>query len=561
MRVYGLLAGLIIGLMTGCSVVEPLDTRVSYQWFEYRGDDSVFREPVPAGWYQNPILAGFYPDPSIVRAGDTFYMVNSSFSYFPGVPLWRSTDLVNWESLGYVLDRPQQLPLADASGVSRGIYAPTIRYHDGIFYVITTGVDGAGGNFIVTTRDPAGDWSDPVPLPEIGGIDPSMFFDDDGRVYITHNGDPDEAPRYNGHRAIWLWEFDLANMAVVPGSGRVIVNGGVDISREPIWIEGPHIYKVDGWYYLLCAEGGTADQHSEVVFRTRDLQLPFVPYQGNPILTQRDLPASRENPVATAGHADLVQTPEGEWWAVFLATRNYHQDFFNTGRETFLLPVSWESGWPVILEPGESVPYRLPAPKGLPTTSAAVASTGNFQWRDDFDQSQLVREWNALRSFPDYNLTDGQLRLQPTAAIGATPVPAFLGRRQQHLRYSAETSLTLPGENIQAGMVAFQSELAYYFIYVEKLDSRLSITVEMNSSEEKQELIRLPVSTDSDTLMLSIDADGDKLAFYYRIPGHQRQLLVDGIDARVLSTQRAGGFVGAYVGMHARLHDGAVNTQ
>ncbi|MFT6898601.1 MAG: xylan 1,4-beta-xylosidase [Paraglaciecola sp.] len=170
-------------------------------------------------------------------------MVHSSFSYAPGVPILHCQDLVNWELLGHVLTRPEQLNL-QGQQVSRGVFAPTIRYHDGLFYMITTVVD-TGGNFFVTAEDPAGQWSDPHWLPEIDGIDPDIFFDANGKVYITHSGVPQGQPLYEGHRAIWMWEYDLAQHKVLASSGRVIVNGGVDLVKQPIWIEAPHIYQND----------------------------------------------------------------------------------------------------------------------------------------------------------------------------------------------------------------------------------------------------------------------------------------------------------------------------
>ncbi|UCD39311.1 MAG: glycoside hydrolase family 43 protein, partial [Fidelibacterota bacterium] len=216
--------------------------------------------------FMNPILAGFYPDPSICRVDDSFYLVNSTFAYFPGIPIFHSRDLVNWQLLGHVLDRREQLD-TDGLGVSRGIFAPAIRYHQGLFYVTCTLVD-KGGNFVVTASNPAGPWSNPVWVPEINGIDPSMFFDTNGKAYIVYNSvAPDDKPLYEGHRTIRMYEFDLENLRVI-GKELLLVNGGVDLSKEPIWIEGPHIFRKDGYYYLIAAEGGTAEQHSEVVFRS-----------------------------------------------------------------------------------------------------------------------------------------------------------------------------------------------------------------------------------------------------------------------------------------------------
>ncbi len=252
----------------------------------------------------NPILAGFYPDPSICGVGSDYYLVCSSFSYFPGIPIFQSKDLVNWKQIGHVMDRPEQLNV-DSLGVSRGIFAPAIRYNKGVYYVTCTLVD-KGGNFVVTSEKPEGPWSNPVWLPQINGIDPSLFFDDDGKAYIIYNSiPPDDKPLYDGHRTIRMCRFDAAALKIV-GEEKIIVNGGVDITKKPVWIEAPHIFKVGGVYYLIAAEGGTAGWHSEVVFKSANVEGPYTPYEKNPILTQRTLDPKREFPVTSTGHADLV---------------------------------------------------------------------------------------------------------------------------------------------------------------------------------------------------------------------------------------------------------------
>lgn len=556
--------GALMGALCSCAQIsEPGDPTARFAWFSYEGKDAVFAEPPPAGHFQNPILAGFYPDPSITRAGDAFYVVSSSFAYFPGVPIFKSTDLVNWESLGYVLTRPEQVNIVDA-GVSRGIFAPAIRYHDGTFYMITTNVDG-GGNFIVTATDPAGPWSDPIFLPEVDGIDPSMFFDDDGKVYITHNGPPPGEPLYDGHRAIWMWEYDPENKKIVPGSDTLLVNGGTDLSKKPIWIEAPHIYKINDWYYLFCAEGGTADQHSEVVFRTKSLSDPFIPYENNPILTQRDLDPDRENPIATAGHADMVQTPAGEWWAVFLATRNYNRDFFNIGRETFLLPVTWKDGWPHILPAKTEIPYQLPAPKGLKPTENSVTLTGNFTWHDDFSSDQLGFEWNMLRTSNEnpYVLNKGKgvtLKARPVSMADSSQ-PAFIGRRQHHWTFDTSTRLDLPlSQQVKAGIIAFQSEQSHYFLGATRSEKGYRVFLEKAEHSLPAEIQSVEVAKPGRHLEFKIAAEVDTISFYYRPAGEEQWLPVaENLDATILSTQKAGGFVGTYLGLHARVDAPAHN--
>jgi alpha-N-arabinofuranosidase len=394
------------------------DANPRFEWFEYTGNAAVY-EMHAAGpeEHMNPLLSGFYPDPSIVRVEEDFYLVTSSFAYYPGIPLFHSRDLVHWTQLGHVLDRPSQLDL-DSLRISRGVFAPTIRFHDGTFYVICTLVD-AGGNFLVTATDPGGPWSDPVWLP-FDGIDPSIFFDADARVYITNNGAPSYEPLYAGHRAIWIQEFDLETQEMI-GPRQMIVDGGVNIEEEPVWIEAPHQFTRDGLYYLIAAEGGTGVNHSEVVFRSDDPMGPYEPYDKNPILTQRHLDPGRPFPVTSSGHADFVELPNGDWWAVFLATRPYANDFYNTGRETFMLPVECSSHLQPSLQTATS-PWSMnltAAPWHRTGTSSGrrlTSGTASRMANSSFNPVTYPSAASAIpRSSDDANSTFGLRLLRPCA--------------------------------------------------------------------------------------------------------------------------------------------------
>jgi len=534
----------------------PQAPPVHFDWFEYAGMDTAFEVPLPAGHYRNPVLAGFHADPSIVRANDRFYLVNSSFTYFPGVPVFESTDLVHWKQIGNVIDRPGTLNF-DGLGVSRGIFAPAISYHEGLFYVVTTAVD-SGGNFIATARDPAGPWSDPHWLPGIGGIDPSLFFDEDGRVYLVNNDAPSGAPRYPGHRAIWMQQLDAATLQPV-GPRTLLVDGGVDPATNPIWIEGPHLYRRDGWYYLSAAEGGTGPQHSQVVLRSRDVRGPYVPYAGNPILTQRDLPAERSLPITNAGHADLVEGPDGSWWAVFLASRTYQQRHYNTGRETYLLPVQWQDGWPVILPAGQTIPYVVKGPSWLQAGVSQAPGTGNFLERDDFDSPTLGTRWLRVRvptqPWADLASRPGTLVLRPLGDdLDTLRNPSFLGRRQQHLRFEASTELTRPPAGVAAGLAAYQSEDYWYFLGVRHLDGdRMALFVEGRDGGGVKRTLATQELKASASLRLRIKGDEGRYAFAFDSgDGRGWQTLADDVDGTVLSTDRAGGFVGTLLGPFAR---------
>ena len=530
---------------------------ISVQEFSYCQSRSTFT---------NPIIAGFYPDPSICRVGKDFYLVNSTFAYFPGINVFHSTDLVHWSLIGYVLGRPEEFNL-DGQQVSRGLFAPSIRYHNGLFYVTCTLVD-IGGNFVATAKDPAGPWSKPAWLPQLDGIDPSPFFDDDGKAYIVYNSIPPEHKSlYPGHRTIRIREFDPENLKVKEDE-RILINGGTDINKKPVWIEGPHILKKDGIYFLIAAEGGTEDQHSEVVFKSANIYGPYVSYEKNPILTQRNLNPQRPNPITSTGHADLVQTESGDWWGVFLGCRPYRPyegEYYNTGRETFLAPVTWENGWPVINPGHEEVQYRYSSPVVPSADLADIPRSGNFRTRDDFDSPELNRNWVFLRTPHDrwFDLSTKKgfvtLKLRPETCSGEMN-PSFLGRRQEHLRCSASAGLlfTPHAENEKAGLVVFQNERHFYFICksLEKNGEAIQVYSSDSSGTSADGMLlvaSVPIAKDEGgkEVMLKIDATEGLYSCSFAFDERHWTLLKDSMDAKFLSTKVAGGFVGCMFAIYA----------
>ncbi|WP_010282058.1 glycoside hydrolase family 43 protein [Bacillus timonensis] len=491
--------------------------------------------------FNNPILPGFYPDPSICRVGEDYYLVTSSFAYYPGVPIFHSRDLVNWKQLGHVLDRPSQLPL-DGLRQSQGIYAPTIRYHDGVFYMITTNV-GKGGNFFVTATNPAGPWSDPYYL-DAPGIDPSLFFDDDGKVYYHGTRPAPEGEKYSGNWEVWLQELDLETKQLV-GEPVGLWRGAL---RDVIWPEGPHLYKVNGYYYLLISEAGTGHHHASSIARSERVTGPYAGNPGNPILTHRHL--GKDYPVVNVGHCDFVETQNGEWWAVGLASRTYGGYYRNLGRETFLMPVVWEDGWP-IMSPGTGkleMFYQLP---DLPQVKPQIPSTC-----DHFENTKLDYAWNFIRTPKEefYSLSDRPgyltLTLRPDK-ITELGNPSFVGRRQQHINFMASTVMefTPKKDNESAGIVLLQSnEYHFSFLYSKVADKKVIRLVRCAGGENKV-IKEMPI--DASTLYLKVEAHGQDYNFYYGESTTSYQLLVENVDGRILSTDVAGGFVGAELGLYA----------
>jgi xylan 1,4-beta-xylosidase len=474
---------------------------------------------------KNPIIPGFYPDPSVCRVGEDYYLVNSTFEYFPGVPIFHSRDLVHWQQIGHCLTRKSQLPL-DGARSSGGIYAPTIRYHDGTFYMVTTNVTG-GGHFYVHTRDPYGEWSEPVWVEGVE-IDPSLFFDDDGRAYFT----------YKARGTIFQYEIDIE-------TGKALTE------KRPLWPgtggqhpEGPHPYKINGRYYLMLAEGGTSYGHMETIARS---ETPWGPFEGcphNPILTHR----STNSPIQATGHADLIQAHDGNWWAVFLGTRPI-RSHHHLGRETFLAPVSWTGdGWPVVGQDG-MVSLEMEA-QTLPLHPWAEESA-----RDDFDERTLRLCWNFLRNphAVDWSLADrpGWLRLNGSAVtLDDVDSPAWIGRRQRHFDCRATALLGFDPQNDgeEAGLTAFMNELHHYEIAVTRLADQRCVIARRRIGSLPAIVAREEIGAGPVTL--EIEAQPEMVTFSYAMEGCEPHALAQG-ETRYLSSEVARGFTGVYFAMYA----------
>ncbi|MCL6460125.1 MAG: glycoside hydrolase family 43 protein [Gorillibacterium sp.] len=495
-------------------------------------------QPVAPGSveYRNPVLPGFYPDPSVIRVGSDFYLVCSSFEYFPGVPIFHSRNLVEWEQIGHILSRPSQLNTTDRKS-SEGIYAPTLRYHDGIFYMITTDVGGIG-NFYVTAEKPAGPWSDPIIVP-FGNIDPSLFFDDDGRVYVTTQfgwGEESHVIQY---------EIDILTGQALSEPLRIW-----DGDEGP-WVEGPHLYKIQGQYYLMTASGGTASEHREIIARSTTPYGPFedCPY---PILTHRGI----KHPIQNTGHVDLIEDTNGDWWALFLGVRLVGSGYSVLGRETFLAPVKWTAdGWPLIDNNEAAVGLQMTVPR-LPAVLAGNRQLVNE--RDEFDASELAPYWVFLRNpvAGSWSLTDrpGWLQLKGLGSSlnDAAPV-AFLGRRQQQVDEQWLTLLDFEPLHVgdEAGLTVRMNESAHYELAVTRQQASGGRQVFVRATIEGHSVIEATVELIKEGIVhLKITSNEQEYAFFYSVDGYDWVEILC-LRAYPLSVEAAGGFTGLLVGMYA----------
>lgn len=497
--------------------------------------------------FQNPILKGFYPDPSICRVGDDYYMVTSSFEYFPGVPIFHSKDLVNWQQIGHVLNRSSQLNLAGIHP-SGGIFAPTIRYHKGTFYMITTLItnrNNTGVNFYVTAKSPSGPWSEPYLLKDAPGIDPSLFFDDDGKVYYTGNRTPDDKPAGSKYRQIWIQELDTLKKQLV-GEVTVAIEEGA--LHGSIVAESPHMYKKDGFYYIMIAEGGTGIDHAVTIFRSKNILGPYEINKKNPIITHRNL--GKEYPIACVGHADFVETQYGEWWMVLLGVRTYGGFHYNLGRETFLTPIAWENDWPIVNPGVGKIQFEERRPN-LPVFTAKKENTF-----DDFNTDTLQYYWNFLRT-PNTNfwsLKDKKgylsLQLRPNTLVDLEN-PSFIGRRQQDTSFFAETKMVFEpaNKNESAGLVVMMNN-NFHFRVEKIIENDITYIQLTRRHAGKEDLIGKSSVLKDEEIVLGVKAIGQNYSFYY-VQNNKTVFLTQNIDGRTLSRVNTGGFTGTYIGLYS----------
>ena len=504
--------------------------------------------------FSNPVISGFAPDPSITRVGSDFYLANSSFEYFPGIPIYHSNDLVNWELISYALHDPGQVDLGSVAS-SGGVHAPTIRYHDGTFYVIVTNiVDGRPINFIVTAIDPRGPWSQAFVLEDAPGIDPSLFFDDDGRVWYTGNWVPPD-PEFPGQAEIWLQELDLDRMRLI-GKKHYLWRG----CCQGTWAEGPHLYKKDGYYYLLISEGGTSYEHALSIAISKSVTGPYQNNPRNPILTHRQL--SYDHPITGVGHADLLELQDGRWYAVALGWRLIDGAHGILGRETFLVPVIWETERHVWKEEKLSFPVISPE-SGRIELHHSLPFPGTVQRKDegyanDFSGGELGLEWNfrrtPSRAFHSLGDNPGSLRLflQPTS-IEENAQYSFVGIRQRHLQFEATTRMSFApakaGE--EAGLVVMQNDRSAFVMTLTQGESGSELRLYHAPRHDGSYLARQSVAGDGG--YLKVTGDYLSYSFSYSPDGEEWTALWDDADGRRLSPAVIGGFnyTGVYIGLYA----------
>ncbi|MEM7106118.1 MAG: glycoside hydrolase family 43 protein [Bacteroidota bacterium] len=512
--------------------------------------------------FSNPIIPGGYPDPSICRVGEDFYIVNSSFEYFPGLPIHHSKDLVNWELVAYGLHREDQCispnNLVDVQQRG-GIHAPTIRYHDGRFYIITTNVyqpidpneSTQFINFIITSENIEGPWSEPHHIEDAPGIDPDLFFDDDGKVWYVGNHGPAD-PNFPGEGEIWLQELDLDNFKLI-GNRHFLWRGAC----QGVWAEGPHMYKKDGWYYLLIAEGGTSFNHAVMIAISDKVTGPYISNPRNPILTTRHL--SYNNWVNSTGHADMVELPDGRWYMVALGIRGEEGYHSNMGRESHLIPVQWEH------EPFEWKEIKHEYPVAAPETGRVERYTPlpfpdkpqlrNDAFFDNFDSETLHLEWNFRRVPLDkvYSLTERKdwLRLyQNPETITMRGRCSQMGFRQKETDFEYQTKMNfLPeNENSEAGISLFLQDDNYINFTVVKKEGKPVLQLKINERKKDAYILKSEaLESYTGDLIFKVVSQNNKYQYLYSVNGGMTFIKFEETASDLIICH---GYTGAYLGLY-----------
>ena len=506
--------------------------------------------------YKNPVIRGMYPDPSMCSANGKYYLVCSTFQYFPGVPIFESEDLINWKQIGHCLTRKSQL-LLEKNNTGSGIYAPTIRYNKGRFYMVVTNVENIG-NFYVYTEDVYGEWSDPI-IVEQSGIDPSLFFDDDGKTYFISNGNDSSGRAY-----IQMSEIDIKN--------------GKKLSEnEPLWygtggryIEAPHMYKFGEYYYLLNAEGGTEYGHMVNYARSKNIKGPYEACPANPVLTNRNLGGYQ---LQGAGHGDLVQAEDGSWWFCHLAFRQLdkYMTFHHLGRETCMEPVYWKDGWfyigtkndaPADTVFGEKIAAGYNKTQGYGKALLEVTAPKNHHFAEQnlsycktFENTSLKLDWCRICNpvEENYKLSGQEFCLTACDKTIDTPAgsPTFIGIRQAEFNENTEVTVELNEKSTagaEAGLSIYMDCNHHYDIYIEKRANSYFVCLKFTIG---------PVSCIKNEVKLygnrvKLSSISAPYGYTFSVFDGEKEVTLGYADSRYLSSEVAGGFTGVFLGLYAQ---------
>lgn len=523
-----------------------------------------------SGIIENPILRGFHPDPSIIRVGEDYYVATSTFEWWPGVRLHHSRDLIHWELIGYPLNRISQLDLIGV-GASQGIWAPCLTYDQGTFYLVYTVVNSFycnmydTNNYLVTSQDIHGPWSEPVALNNFG-FDPSLFHDDDGRKYMVSMVTDHRVPKKYAGRLV-LQEYDPA--------ARKMTGPVKDIYKaDKIFLEGPHIFKRNGWYYLFCADTGTGEGHGQSILRSRNIWGPYEMYQADFMERQSENEAysimtsrhREELLLQKAGHCDLVETPNGEWYIVHLCGRALKERNpvdaprfagcrrYMLGRETAIQKMRWtEDGW-LVLDCGGTAPQTMVDAPGLPGWSCQ-----RMPERDDFDSEELMLDYQSLRipmdeRYISLKARPGYLRMYGRSGLASKFSQSLIARRmtEYHMKISARLEFEPDVFKQMAGLIILYDTDNYLYLHISRdEDVGKCITLLKAENKKYEYLCGYAPVPEGKAVILKAQTEEAAIQFSYQVEGEEFKPAGPRIDGSFLSDEACeeGWFTGAMCGI------------
>lgn len=477
--------------------------------------------------YNNPVIKGFYPDPSVCKVEDTYYLICSSFQYFPGVPIFESKDLINWKQIGHCLTRESQIQLGKV-GSSGGVFAPTIRHNNGRFYMTTTN-DSTHQNFYVWTDDIYGEWSEPIYVDQ-GGIDPDLYFEDE-KVFFMSNGKDD-----NGNSGIVQCEIDIET------GGKLSTSRSIWQGTGGRYLESPHMYQINGRYYLMAAEGGTEYGHMVTYARGESISGPFEAYPNNPVLTNRNLGGYELQGV---GHGDLIQDNDGNWWMLHLGFRQIGQwlTYHHLGREVFLTPVTFgEDGWFTAGHNGTSL-------TSFKTERISSHVIQQEKKTFTFENTDWILDWCYLRHpvADNYVLELDRAKLKGTQVTLDMPEsPTFIGIRQRD--FNAEISCEVQLVSGEAGLTLYMDEHHHYDLAVRKEEHGYKVIERLNIGDIKSVEHEVDLRSENHATLI-VRATNERYSFLLHT--NEKDILLGTAQTRYLSSEVAGGFTGVLIGLYA----------
>lgn len=515
---------------------------------------------------KNPIIPGYYPDPTICRVGDDFYLACSSFEMNPGIPIFHSKDLAHWEQIGNAMTMENGFHMEKNTLVG-GVMAPTLRYHNGVFYIINTNFSDKG-NYIITAENPAGPWSEPHWLTDVPGIDASIFFDHDGQAYIMGTGNVWDNGAGVKERGIWLAKYDMEKFCMA-GEPVTIFNSALRVGSSP---EAPHLYHIGEYYYLVIAEGGTEHYHAVMVARSKEI---FGFYEGNPanpVMTHRHMGFT--SPIINVGHADLIDLPDGRWYAVMLASRLIDKKYKNLGRETFICPVVWERDWPLFSPETGKVEWEYESPDSLSWTEEGTKKT-----RYDFDTDELEPEWVSLGTpyEPFHSIQDSKLsircirqklveELKPMSMDGELQYDQYVAmwaQRQCAIHTTIACRMTFTPENDESAGLAIVQAMNHQ-IHLERAqeDGKQVVRLVMYTADfscppyfpgfesETHRTVLAQTEWEEKDIVLEIEMDGESFTFRYGTSKDEMHVLRTA-DGGMINPEKVGCMTGTVMGMFA----------